>query len=436
MHFFKKIFSPICLLISSLLLFYTFFKSEIYWDGEKKDYYTIYYIISFICLIFSIFTFFLSQKIKEYLIIFTFSFVISLYLFELYLNLDLVDFDKHRIYKKQTGKKFEVKTRFQIYEELKLKNNLIKPVVSPKYCLEKDCELFPLSGISNSETIFCNELGYFSIYESDRYGFNNPDFEWDKNEIEYFLVGDSYTHGACVNRPNDIASILRTLSNKSALNLGYGGNGPLIEYATLREYSDLNIKNIFFIYYEGNDLFELDLELQNKTLNNYLKDLNFTQNLKEKQNLINESVNNTINEVVEIKKLAKSFKLKLFKFLKMYNLRVSIFKPPNKKPRLRQTELKKILKLADDLANQNGSNFYFVYLPEYKRYTTKYDNEYYLMIKDIIKELNISFIDIHSEVFKKEKKVLKLFPFEKIGHYNEEGYKKVAETLYQFTKDK
>ena len=118
----------------------------------------------------------------------------------------------------------------------------------------------------------------------------------------------------------------------------------------------------------------------------------------------------------------------------MYNLRSSIFKPPYKKPKLRLTELKKILKLANDLANQNGSNFYFVYLPEYARYTTKYDDEYYFMIKDIIKELNISFIDIHSEVFKKEKKVLKLFPFEKRGHYNEDGYKKVAETLYQFTK--
>ena len=69
--------------------------------------------------------------------------------------------------------------------------------------------LFPLSGQSNSETILCNENGYYSIYQSDRYGFNNPNEEWDKKEIEYLLVGDSFTHGACVNRPNDIGSQLR-----------------------------------------------------------------------------------------------------------------------------------------------------------------------------------------------------------------------------------
>ena len=39
-------------------------------------------------------------------------------------------------------------------------------------------------------------------------GFNNPDNEWDKKQIDFYvLVGDSFKgyHGACVNRPYDIA---------------------------------------------------------------------------------------------------------------------------------------------------------------------------------------------------------------------------------------
>ena len=120
--------------------------------------------------------------------------------------------------------------------------------------------LLPLSGLSNLETILCNENGYYSIYQSDRYGFNNPDNEWDKKEIEYLLVGDSFTHGACVNRPSDIGSVLRNLSDKSVLNLGMSSNGPLIEYATLREYLGKNIKKVLWIYYEGNDLRNLELE--------------------------------------------------------------------------------------------------------------------------------------------------------------------------------
>ena len=58
----------------------------------------------------------------------------------------------------------------------------------PTYSLKKqDNTIFPLSGISNSETIHCNENGYYSIYQSDRYGFNNPDKEWDSKVIEYLF---------------------------------------------------------------------------------------------------------------------------------------------------------------------------------------------------------------------------------------------------------
>ena len=64
-----------------------------------------------------------------------------------------------------------------------------------------------------------------------------------------------------------------------------------------------------------------------------------------------------------------------------------------------------------------------------------YDNTNYNLVKSIVNDLKITFIDIHKEVFEKEQNPLKLFPFELFGHYNIEGYKKVAETIYQFTKD-
>ena len=54
----------------------------------------------------------------------------------------------------------------------------------------------------------CNENGYYSIYDSDRFGFNNPDDQWDQ-DLDFLLIGDSFVNGACVNRPNDIGSNLR-----------------------------------------------------------------------------------------------------------------------------------------------------------------------------------------------------------------------------------
>ena len=53
------------------------------------------------------------------------------------------------------------------------------------------------------------------------------------------------------------------------------------------------------------------------------------------------------------------------------------------------------------------------------------------MIKNIINDLDIPFIDIHKKVFQKEENSLNLFPFEMFGHFSEEGYKKITEAIYK-----
>ena len=57
---------------------------------------------------------------------------------------------------------------------------------------------------------------------------------------------------------------------------------------------------------------------------------------------------------------------------------------------------------------------YFVYLPEYYRYTRTYDNTNYNLVKEIVNELKIPFIDIH-KVFEKEQIPLKLFHLNSLG---------------------
>jgi len=147
--------------------------------------------------------------------------VVSLYLFEGYHHcLRSSCFEN---YKKINSSYYDKRSPVEIYNDLKNNNKNLTISIGPlNHILTKTSDdIFPLAGISNSNTIHCNENGYYSIYQSDRYGFNNPDEEWDSNNIEYLLVGDSYTHGACVNRPDDIASVLRNLSKKNVINLGY-----------------------------------------------------------------------------------------------------------------------------------------------------------------------------------------------------------------------
>ena len=275
---FKKIFIYFVLAILITLLIYTFYKSEIVWEGLKRDYYYKFYIFILATSIILIFYLFVSEKIKTYLIISFLSLIFSLYLSEfyfVYLSEKLSINKKIKIYKKSTGKDYDLRSPIQFYKEYN-KSNTIIPAVTPNYYFKfsnikkLNYDLFPFSGISNSKTFVCNENGYYSIFQSDRHGFNNPDKEWDSDEIEYLLIGDSYTQGSCINRPYDIASQLRVFSKKSVLNLGYGSTGPLIQYATLREYINKKIKKIIWIYYEGNDDSDLSYELNSNFLNKYL----------------------------------------------------------------------------------------------------------------------------------------------------------------------
>jgi hypothetical protein len=432
MNFLKKLFSPTFLTISLLLLFYTFYRSEITYSGDKRNYYLTYYILSFLLIFFSIVTFFISYKIKEYMIIISFSLLISLYLFEGYLTVDLND--KYQLYEKETGKKWDKRLPYEIYDDLRKENNEIVITARATLHENKNNPIFSIAGISNSKTIHCNENGYYSIYQSDRYGFNNPDIEWDSNQIEFLLVGDSYTHGSCVNRPNDIGSVLRTLSNKSVLNLGYRGNGPLVEYITLREYLTPKVKKVLWIF-SANDLYNLENEMNAEILKNYLNDISFTQNLRLKQKEIDTNLKIFLKSYEErLKKLEKKSILK--EFIKIYNIRNLILKKEEEAAAAPTEEFKKVIRLAKDLTKKNNSKLYFVYLPGYARYVNKVDiNKTYISVKNITEELGIPFIDIHKEVFENKENLLDFFPFEQNGHYNINGYSKVGQTIYNFAKD-
>jgi hypothetical protein len=57
---------------------------------------------------------------------------------------------------------------------------------------------------------------------------------YDKTD-KVILVGDSFTHGACVKEGDDIAGLLRH-KGVNAINMGMGGNSELSKLATLKEY--------------------------------------------------------------------------------------------------------------------------------------------------------------------------------------------------------
>ena len=201
------------LVIIIILILFSFYK---FIDLNSKDlnFYYLKYLFFFILILLVSLAF--KEKKILYLIYF-FALIFPLYLFEIFLNFKI--FENYI---------FDNRTRFQVYNETKIKNKSIT-ISGSNFLEENNIDLFPLSGVSNVYTIFCNENGYYNNYISDRFGFKNLDRNWDYHNNVNFLIGDSFTHGACVK--DDFAKILNKKSNSKFLNLGMSGNGPLLNQA-------------------------------------------------------------------------------------------------------------------------------------------------------------------------------------------------------------
>lgn len=367
-----------------------------------------------------------------------------MYICEYYLNLTTYDksgasltrnqlANKIKIFENQNNKKYDKRSFVDIFEDYNYSNKIFFPMIAGKKKINiMDKTFFPLAGHSNIKNIYCNENGYYSTFISDRYGFNNNDENWNSKKIDFLLLGDSFIHGMCVNKPDDISSQLEILSGGISLNLSYGGNGPISQYASFKEYSkNKKIKYILWFFYEGNDLNDLNNELENDILLKYVSDDNFEQKLINHQPVLDKHAMHYQNE--NFKKIS-SFKTKLKKTFipyRTFNL-IKNLALKNDKKIINYREYEKILNKALKHSKISNSRFVVIYLPEYARYTSEFefDNTKKKKVLQIVKNLNISIIDIHKELFFDEKDELKYFPLRNNGHYNEAGYAKIAEIIY------
>ena len=357
-------------------------------------------------------------------------------------------------YIKKNNINFDKRTKKEVYLKMKETDPTATITMSPANFVNNisldETGIYPLSGISNSQTLFCNELGYHAIYKSDRYGFKNPDEEWDRKEnLEFVFIGDSFTQGACVNTEDDIPGNIRKFlkendKNPGVLNFGFRGQGPLGEYALLREYlSELKTKRVVLIYFE-NDLGNLLDEYRQKFLLKYLNDDDYKQNLILKNEEKDKFVRSVVKEHLEnLDKYQESFfENRLIKLIKLQNVR-KIF--VNTQPKV-TNEYVDLLKKTKSLIEENNSKMYFVYLPSHKKYQKSFlrrniwtklrgpiENHSFNSYKDIInlvKSLDIPLIDLHEELFKSMEDPMSVVPLRGNGHFNEQGYYLVAKAIF------
>jgi hypothetical protein len=380
-------------------------------------------------------------NISKNLIILLISIILSIYIIEIAYSFYKVSGFKA---KKLSN---EVKNKFDEFVKLKENNKNLTVVTPPVFLLSQKKsitkEIFPLSGISNILTINCNENGYFSRYHSDRYGFNNKDELWNK-EIDLITIGDSFTHGACVNYPHTFAGNFNLKFN--TLNLGYGGNGPLMELGTIKEYIDIiNPKKVIWIFSDVNDLKDIQKEFKHQILKRYVTEKSFLQNLKEKQNIINNLQSNVVNKefnkhLNKKRRILNYEDLKFKNILYLSNLKNLIryqFKIDIAKDEIFEEGVfelfDKVIFEANRVVKKNGAELYFVFLPRFpgKIKKSSFRFQTYQKILSITKKHGIKVIDLHNLLFNKLKDPKSFFPGRVAAHYTEYGYRVASEVILE-----
>ncbi|MFO0592416.1 MAG: phage holin family protein [Polyangiaceae bacterium] len=171
----------------------------------------------------------------------------------------------------------------------------IAHTVRPDWGVKVDgVQTLPFAGVSNRTTVFCNEGGYWAVYDSDEHGFNNPKGIWGAPPLDVAILGDSYSQGACVPQNKITAAFVRKKFPKT-LTFGMCANGPLMEYADFREFvTELKPKVVLWVYY-NNDLSDMNVETQSELLMRYVNDDTFKQNLASRQAGVDKALDDYLN---------------------------------------------------------------------------------------------------------------------------------------------
>jgi hypothetical protein len=332
----------------------------------------------------------------------------------------------------------------------------IAHTVRPDWGVKVDgVQTLPFGGVANKKTVFCNEGGYWALFDADEHGFNNPKGIWGAPPLDVAILGDSYSQGACVPQDKITAAYVRKKFPKT-LTFGMCANGPLMEYANLREFVvDLKPRIVLWVYY-NNDLSDMDVEDQSELLMKYVDDDSFRQGLAAKQPAIDKALDAYLDDVgtrapawpsglasvgltrqstplflqdVVMREGHSSFSafLRLDWFTNAISTRLlqkNFFAAQPK-----WDLFKKVLTRTRATVEGWGGKTYFVYLPDsfYMSKKVKMEEPNRKGVLEAAKAAGMKIIDVH-EVFMSLPDPEKMRPHYE-AHFTEEGFELVGKTI-------
>tara|TARA_Y100001960_G_scaffold250088_1_gene266280 strand:+ start:5630 stop:7015 length:1386 start_codon:yes stop_codon:yes gene_type:complete len=331
-------------------------------------------------------------------------------------------------------------SKYDVFKDMRAEGIDAYPVVPPylvgRYKPWNPEDILPTSGISEVTTIHCDDSGHRQIYESDRYGFNNEDKVYDRTGPLILLIGDSFTHGSCVQQGDDAAGQLREFGLR-AISMGMAGNGPLIELATLREYAHhLKPDVVLWMFTEKNDMGNLGAEYRSGYLKKYLE-RSFTQKLITRQPEINEFWKRRIEKrAIELESeervqpQAKYISYQVRRIFTLGAIRELLgwhgmqSNPPTEEL---YGVLSEILSQANDEVREWDGRMYFVFIPSFYRFIHAPGIEPINREKifSAVSNIGIPLIDFYPDVAEYDDP-LSVFRGRIDNHFNEYGYNRLA----------
>jgi hypothetical protein len=217
------------------------------------------------------------------------------------LSLALVDPDRPALQSmavsaRKDGVAYDSRTRLEVLADLHSRGVVAWPPFYPYLLLNSplrihDKDTLPLGSLANARTVCCNESGQYITYTTDEHGFRNPPGSWANVPADVAIVGASSAVSECVDDSDSLVTLLRARYPRT-ITVGAGGNGPLLELASIREYLPaVKPRLVLWLFGEVHTPEYLEGETHNAFLLRYL-DPSFSQGLAEKQGRIDHAVAN------------------------------------------------------------------------------------------------------------------------------------------------
>jgi hypothetical protein len=316
---------------------------------------------------------------------------------------------------------------------------------------------YPISSLTNTKMIVCKEDDDFLVVKTDKFGLRNNSKIWNEKNVDYAIVGDSFAFGECVGDEFTISGVINK-EGKKAINLGVSGNGPTINYVSLKTFTQNTKPNkVIWLFFEGNDFLDLKTEMNSSIYNKILSEnfnLNIIENLKITDNKFNSKFkikNKVIKKCDEyltrikysskkaffLNNTKKTIKNTVRKFLKF-------FENNNELNRMRPSFANKemladyinIVNKAKLFTNQKlESQFIFFYVPDPYRYKVNQNNTSLNIKDDILTELrslNIKYIDMDKVIKLKNINPNEIYSLNGSGHFNKKGYEIATKLILEF----